>query len=345
MFGNPPVPATCNARGVTVEASIRPRGPYSLRLSGALRSDATRLVRDGVLRCLLSVEGGVEEARAWQLSDGTVCIRAESEAGLGRMRFVLALDDDHSEFLREFADDPLLRRALLVLRGYRPMRVPTVAQALLRALCGQLIESSRARAIERRIVRAASAPRDGLHPPPDAAVLAAFPPAELRRLGLHARRGATLVRLCRALDLERLREVPTHAAAARLERERGLGPWSVGVICLEGLGRPERGLARDLGLVKLCSALHGRRAEPWETDELLAPYGEWAGLASVYLLQGFARVAKEGAQGAALVADGLAGGRHRQLVETMAIRAARGTVLDHLYVVPRDAARRRLGLG
>jgi len=70
-----------------------------------------------------------------------------------------------------------------------------------------------------------------------------------------------------------------------------------------------------------------------------------APLAPTHVLQGFARVAKEGAQGAALVADGLAGGRHRQLVETMAIRAARGTVLDHLYVVPRESARRRLGLG
>jgi 3-methyladenine DNA glycosylase/8-oxoguanine DNA glycosylase len=44
----------------------------------------------------------------------------------------------------------------------------------------------------------------------------------------------------------------------------------------------------DLGLLKLVSALRGgRRAEAWETEELLAPYGEWAGLASVYLLKGF----------------------------------------------------------
>src|SRR5437879_2667723 len=68
-------------------------------------------------------------------------------------------------------------------------------------------------------------------------------------------------------------------------------------------------------------------------------------LAPTHVLEGFARVAKQGAQGAALVADGLAGGRHRRLVEVMAIRAACGTVLDHLYVVPREAARRRLGLG
>src|SRR5207247_10451861 len=85
-------------------------------------------------------------------------------------------------------------------------------------------------------------------------------------------------------DLERLRELPTDAAAARLERERGLGPWSVGLVCLEGLGRFDRGLVGDLGLIKLCSSLRGRWVEAWETAELLEPYGEWAGLAGVYLL-------------------------------------------------------------
>ena len=44
-------------------------------------------------------------------------------------------------------------------------------------------------------------------------------------------------------------------------RERGLGPWSVGVVCLEGLGRFERGLEGDLGLVKLLAAMRGRRVE------------------------------------------------------------------------------------
>src|SRR2546429_469580 len=62
------------------------------------------------------------------------------------------------------------------------------------------------------------------------------------------------------------------------------------------------------------------------------------------LLEGFAHTAKEGAQGAALIADGLAGGVNRALDERLAIREARGTVLDHLYVVPREQARRRLGL-
>src|SRR5205814_7883965 len=52
-------------------------------------------------------------------------------------------------------------------------------------------------------------------------------------------------------------------------------------------GRFERGLAGDLGLIQLLSDLRGRWVEPEETDELLVPYGEWAGLASVYLLAGY----------------------------------------------------------
>jgi predicted butyrate kinase (DUF1464 family) len=61
-------------------------------------------------------------------------------------------------------------------------------------------------------------------------------------------------------------------------------------------------------------------------------------------LDGIARVSKEAAQGAALLADGLAGGAHGALVDIVGIREASGTVLDHLYVISPDAARRRLGL-
>jgi predicted butyrate kinase (DUF1464 family) len=66
--------------------------------------------------------------------------------------------------------------------------------------------------------------------------------------------------------------------------------------------------------------------------------------APVRPLGGFARVATEAAQGAALVADGLAGGAHAALVDAMRLREASGTVLDHLVVVSPAAARARLGL-
>jgi 3-methyladenine DNA glycosylase/8-oxoguanine DNA glycosylase len=173
----------------------------------------------------------------------------------------------------------------------RPVRTATVAQALLRAVCGQLVDWKTGRTLERRVIRAVAPPNDeGLSEPPSSTALGAAAPFELRRLGLHERRGAALVRLCRSLDLERLHELPTDAVVRRLERERGLGPWSAGVVCLEGLGRFEHGLVGDLGLIKLVRALRGRLVvEAWETAELLEPYGEWAGLASFYLLAGFGR--------------------------------------------------------
>ena len=272
--------------GAVLSAAVRPRGPFSLRLSSRLAGDATRTFAGGPLLAALAA-GGI--GRAWQQPDGVIQLRAPDEPGLEELRFVLALDDDHSEFLERFREDPLLRRALPGLRGYRPLRVPTVTHALLRAVCGQLIQAKRARAIERNVIRAATPQLPGtwLHAPPGPQAFARLSPVELRRLGLGARRGASLVRLCRSLDLERLRSLPTAAAADRLQRERGLGPWSVGVICLEGLGRFERGLVGDLGLVKLCSALRGRWVEGWETAELLEPYGEWSGLASVYLLAAY----------------------------------------------------------
>ena len=266
-----------------ISAAVRPRGPFSLRLSARLAGNATRTTAGGPLVAALAA-GGI--GRAWQQPDGVVQLRAPDQAGLDELRFVLALDDDHSEFLTRYRDDPLLGRALPRLRGFRPLRLSTVTHALLRAVAGQLITARRAREIERTVIRAATPQLPGtfLHAPPTPVTFSRFAPAELRRLGLGARRGATLVRLCRSFDLERLRSLPTDAAAKRLERERGLGPWSVGLVCMEGLGRFERGLVGDLGLVKLCSALWGRRVEPSETAELLAPYGEWAGLAGVYLL-------------------------------------------------------------
>jgi 3-methyladenine DNA glycosylase/8-oxoguanine DNA glycosylase len=270
-------------------AELRPKGPYSLRLSGRHASDATRVVSAGTYRATIRAGERVERVHALQRPDGTIVVAAESDAGVDHVRFALGLDDDHSEFLRQFADDPLLGESLRQLRGLRPMRTGTVAQALLRAVAGQLIQASRARQIERTIVRATTPELGGLHAPPTCADLARYAPAELGRFGLGARRAGALVRLCRALELERLKALPTHKVVARLTRERGLGPWSVGVVCVEGLGRYEFGMYRDLGLAKLASALWGRWVEAEESDELLAPYGEWSGLACVYLLTGYAQ--------------------------------------------------------
>ena len=253
-----------------VEATIRPAGPYVLRF----------MTSQG--RWRRELPGG-EQAVAWQRPDGAVVFRTSSERALERARFMLALDDDHSEFLRRFRRDPLLERTITLLGGYRPLRRATVAHALLRAACGQLVSGSFAHQVERSILR-----RLGTQAPTREEI-GSLSPADLRRSGLATHRASALVRVLRSTDVERLPEHPTPVVLRRLGRERGFGPWSCGVVCLEGLGRWDHGKVGDLALIKLVSSLRGRWVEAAETAEVLAAYGEWQGLAGTYLMLGFSR--------------------------------------------------------
>jgi predicted butyrate kinase (DUF1464 family) len=79
-------------------------------------------------------------------------------------------------------------------------------------------------------------------------------------------------------------------------------------------------------------------------DELARRLRQMSGL-SLHVLTGFASAASQAAQGAALIADGLAGGAHVDLVEALGIRDCGGTVLDHLHVLSRAEAEARLGIG
>jgi 3-methyladenine DNA glycosylase/8-oxoguanine DNA glycosylase len=270
-----------------IDTLIRPRGPYRLDLSARGASDRTRRFRDGVLTCVLEAGGVPAYARAWQDSSGSIRVRLESaapEEALAALRFVLAVGDDHTEFLRRFRSDRLIGMATFRLRGLRPLRTATVTHALLRALCGQLISAREAKRIEARCIAAIGASYAGLDLPPTRSTFASWSPARLSSYGLVARKASALVRISRSFDLERLRGVPTDVAVRRVVQERTLGPWSAGVICLQGLGRYEHGLVGDLGLMKLCTRLLGREATAEDTAELLERYGDWQGLASIYLL-------------------------------------------------------------
>jgi len=271
---------------VPLETTIRPRGPFSLALSARRASDSTRRFDNGVLTCVLA---GGELASARQLPDGRLVLRTETEAGLEQLRFVLGADDDHTPFLQRFRDDELLAGPIRHLKGLRPIRTATVTHALLRAIASQLITMREARSIEWRLIHATTEAVGGLQAPPLPHHFGDFAPAELYRFRLPARKATALVRICRTFDPERLRRLPPDAAAARLERERGIGPYSIGVVWTEGLGRFDRGIVGDLGLLKICSAIEGRWVEAEDTARILGRYGEWAGLACMYLMVGAGR--------------------------------------------------------
>jgi predicted butyrate kinase (DUF1464 family) len=64
----------------------------------------------------------------------------------------------------------------------------------------------------------------------------------------------------------------------------------------------------------------------------------------LHLLGGGTPTGEPAARGAALLADGLAGGAAARLVGSLGIRDAHGSSLDHLYVISPAAARERLGV-
>src|SRR5947209_3298604 len=152
---------------LNVRDVVRPTGPYSIALCIRHLNDATRRFRDGMLTTSLLVDGRAELAQAMQRVDGRLVLAAQSERGLERLRFVLGCDDDTTEFLRRFARDPLIGEATRAYRGMRVLRLPSVSQALLRAFCGQLIDTRSARRLEHVIIRATSSRMEGttLHAP------------------------------------------------------------------------------------------------------------------------------------------------------------------------------------
>jgi 3-methyladenine DNA glycosylase/8-oxoguanine DNA glycosylase len=267
----PSVPPSNHLRSIpVVEDVVTPTGPYRLRL----------MARTGIWTGRLP--GGLV-ATAWQRPDGPVVVRAPDEGWLAKARFMLALDDDTGEFHERFARDPLVGPSARAFVGYRPLRRPTVAHAVVRALAGQLVEARRALALERAICRACG---DAVA---TQSALRRLAPVELRRLGLAQHRATALWRLAATIDFERLHHFPTEVVRRRLTREPAIGPWSVGVIAMEGLGRYDHAIVGDLSLVKLQASLTGRWVEGHQTAELLAPYEEWQGLAAEILLLGWAR--------------------------------------------------------
>lgn len=264
-----------------VDVAFTPVAPLRLGIC-AVPPDATRRRRGGILELAFPTAGGHASARVWQAGDGRVLARIEAadpDSAHDRLAELLTIRLDTRPFLRLAAADRLLGPLALRLRGMRPLLAATPVQALVRAVSGQLIRSREAFDIERRILFGHGRRVGPFALPPTARELAALHPALLERAGLSPKRAVVLTRAARRLSLEALATDTGEAARRRILREPGLGPWSAGVLMLYGHGRHEQGLEGDLALVRLARSLGA------ESDgELLERYGEWQGLASVWLM-------------------------------------------------------------
>ena len=284
---------------VHVRVEVTPRWAYTLPRRFGL--DGLTRHRNGVVQRLLHHGEQPVIVRAAQTARDRVLFGAWAENrdaahwGIARMRAALGVDHDLRAFHERFRFDPLIGRAVRSRPQLRVVGRPLAFEALVWAICEQLIEYERAAAIERALSYRLGrrCPHTGLLDSPSAETLAGQAPALLASMDLAPARALTLIAAAREVARARVDldgEGPgTHEAGwKRLRTLRGIGPWTVQMLALTGQGRLDQLPAGDLGYLKLVGrSLHGdpyARATEAEVEEYFAPYAPWRGLAGSYAL-------------------------------------------------------------
>jgi 3-methyladenine DNA glycosylase/8-oxoguanine DNA glycosylase len=286
--------------GYALEVRLEVTPRWVFRLSRRTGLDRVARVRGGVLHRLLHCGDEPVALRVAQLSPDRVLFGARAsrrevaEWGIARMRAALGIDLDLRPFYERFRFDPLIGPAVRANPGLRVAARPAPFEALVWAICEQLIEYERAAAIQRRIVATLGrrCPHTGLWDSPPAAVLAAQAPALLQSFDLTEGRAVALVRTAREVASGRVDlDDPDHERGwRRLRRIRGVGSWTLQTLALTGQGRLDQLPAGDLAYLKLVGRLQHddprARATEEEVERLFAPYEPWSGLAGLHALHG-----------------------------------------------------------
>ena len=132
-----------------------------------------------------------------------------SSVAIERMRFALGVDDDYRELYDAFRSDRLLGTAIRRKRWHRPRRRPWAWEALAWSITKQLIESSRAAEIQRRMVLRWGARHEGadgatLRDVPTPELIAGRAPAELAAMDLAPARALAMIRAAREVAAGRV---------------------------------------------------------------------------------------------------------------------------------------------
>jgi 3-methyladenine DNA glycosylase/8-oxoguanine DNA glycosylase len=282
---------------IEVRTEVRPPWPFRLPQGGGL--DGLTQVRHGVLHRLLHLGETPVVIRAAQLGADRVLFGAQAPDresaiwAIDRMRLALGIDQDLRPFYERFRSDPLIGRAVRADPGLRVKGRPDPFEALVWAICEQLIEIERAAAIQRRLTRSFGrhCPRTGLRDAPAAAALAVQAPARLEAAGLSTTRASAIVRVAREVASGRVNLFASDHSPGwrRLRAIRGIGSWTIQMLALTGQSQLDQLPAGDLAFLKLVGRL--RTGNPWaratedEVNEFFAPYAPWRGLAGMYALR------------------------------------------------------------
>lgn len=210
---------------------------------------------------------------------------------ISRCRRMLDLDADPVAVCEQLREDAALRPLIDKAPGRRVPRTADAAEFAIRAVIGQQVSTAAARTHGARLAQWYGDPVDdpggGLTRlfPDMAALAAAGATAGGPTLAMPAARRRTLTALASAIASGEVDLGPGadwQVARDRLAVVPGLGPWSIEMIAMRGLGDPDALAATDLGVRRAAKEL-GLPSSPAALTRRAASWRPWRGYAAQYL--------------------------------------------------------------
>jgi AraC family transcriptional regulator of adaptative response / DNA-3-methyladenine glycosylase II len=253
--------------------------------------------RDGAYRRTLRLPYGPGVAALRPAADHVWCKLALTDlrdlvTAIGRCRALLDLDADPEAAADQLRADPALRPLVDLAPGRRIPRTVDAAEFAIRAVLGQQVSVTAARTHGGRL-----AARYGEQvADPDGGLTRLFPampdiaadgdlPAGQAALALPGARRRIVTALARAIGagvVDLSAGADWDAARAGLTAISGIGPWTVEMIALRGLGDPDAFAPGDLG-VRTAAARLGLPASAAALTSHAERWRPWRGYATQYL--------------------------------------------------------------
>jgi AraC family transcriptional regulator, regulatory protein of adaptative response / DNA-3-methyladenine glycosylase II len=252
--------------------------------------------RDGAYRRTLRLPHGHGTAALTPAAGHVACRLRLTDlrdlpAAVGRCRRLLDLDADPVAVDDHLAADPVLAPLVAAAPGRRVPRTVDADELAVRTVLGQQVSTAAARTHAARLVTDLGDPIDdpegGLtHLFPTPAAIAEVDPASLAlpRTRRGALRGLAAALADGTVDLGP--GADRDAARAALLALPGIGPWTVEVVAMRGLGDPDAFLPTDLGVLAaaeqlglpVTAATLTRAADPWRPWRAYAVQHLWGAL-------------------------------------------------------------------
>ena len=266
------------------------RAADTLAFHGRDPESPSERVEGGLLRKALWVDGSPRVMEARLSADRVEAALPGAPVPEAALRRMLGLHLDPAPFEKAVKRDALFGPLVKARPGLRVLLTATPFEALVWAILGQQIHLGLAFRLRRRIIARYGAAVDGLvaHPRPED--LAAAEADELGAMQVSRAKAAAILRLSAAvasgaLPLDALAGWGAAEADARLQSEKGIGPWTSHYVLMRGLGLPDCVPLGDSALATALERRLGLAARPSvkEVAALMAPFAPHRSLASFHL--------------------------------------------------------------